>query len=190
MKQTNKATDLKELVKTLIASFGEDVNREGLKETPERIVGMYSELLGGYKRDPKLVFKKFDSNRYHDLVTAANIDFYSLCEHHMIPFFGKVHIGYVPNGKILGLSKFLRVVDVYARRLQTQENLTKQIFDSIKENLHPRGLIVRIEAEHLCVAMRGVKKKGFITKTTVSDELMKRRKVLLGQFYKDIEKEN
>lgn len=189
MKQTNKATDQKKLIKNLIASFGEDVNREGLKETPSRIIRMYSELLDGYRKNPKSVFKKFDSNQYHDLVTAANIDFYSLCEHHIIPFFGKAHIGYVPNGKILGLSKFLRIVDIYARRLQTQENLTKQIFDSIKENLHPRGLIVRIEAEHLCVTMRGVRKKGFIARTTISDKLMKRRKILTDQFYKDIEKE-
>lgn len=186
----NKVNKPQDSVKNLLTYFGEDINRSGLKETPDRIVRMYDELLGGYKKDIKSIFKKFDSNDYHHLITASNINFYSLCEHHMIPFFGKVHIGYIPNSKILGLSKFLRLVDVYARRLQTQENLTKQIFDSIKKNLHPKGLVVRIEAEHLCVSMRGIKKKGFIVKTTISDGQMKKRKDLIRQFYEDIANEN
>lgn len=188
MKKANQISNPQDLIKNLLLYFGENTNRDGLIETPDRIIRMYAELLEGYKKDVKTIFKKFDSNGYHEFVTAANIDFYSLCEHHMIPFFGKVHIGYVPNGKILGLSKFLRLVDVYAKRLQTQENLTQQIFNAIKDNLRPQGLIVRVEAEHLCVAMRGVKKKGFIVKTTISDDLMKKRQDLMDQFYRDIKK--
>ncbi|KKS11196.1 GTP cyclohydrolase I FolE [Candidatus Gottesmanbacteria bacterium RIFCSPLOWO2_01_FULL_46_21] len=171
----------------LVESFGEDPQREGLNETPGRVLRMYEELLSGYSKNPSSVFKTFKNDGYKDLVTVANINFYSLCEHHLIPFFGKVHIGYVPNGRILGFSKFARLVDVYARRLQTQENLTKQIFDSIQSNLHPKACIVRIEAEHLCVNMRGIKKKDFITKTTVSDNGMRKNGYLTNQFYKDIE---
>lgn len=170
----------------LVGSFGEDPQREGLSETPDRVFRMYEELLRGYSEDPSLVFKTFKNDGYKNLVTVTDINFYSLCEHHLIPFFGRVHIGYVPNGRVLGLSKFARLVDIYTHRLQTQENLTKQIFDSILDNLHPRACIVRIEAEHLCVNMRGVKKKDFITKTTVSDNEMKNNEHLMNQFYRDI----
>lgn len=175
-----------ELIYLLLESFGEDPQRSGLRETPTRVIRMYKELLSGYSQNPKLVFKLFDSNGYEDLITIADIDFYSLCEHHLVPFFGKVNIGYVPNGRILGLSKFARVVEIFARRLQTQENLTKQIFDSIKENLHPQGIIVAVEAEHLCVSMRGIRKKGFIAKTTMKDSLMEKKKDLIRQFHRDI----
>ncbi len=176
-----------EFIPRLVQSFGENPQREGLSETPGRVLRMYEELLSGYSIDPSSTFKTFKNNGYKDLLTVSNINFYSLCEHHMIPFFGKVHIGYVPNGRVLGLSKFARLVDVYARRLQTQENLTKQIFDSIQDNLHPKACIVRIEAEHLCVSMRGIKKRGFITLTTISDNRIKRNKHLTDQFYRDIE---
>jgi len=178
--------DQRKLIIDLLKYFGEDPKRKGLRETPTRVLRMYRELLNGYSRNPASVFKTFKNNGYNDLVTVSNIDFYSLCEHHLVPFYGKVHIGYVPNGKILGLSKFARLIDVFAKRLQTQENLTKQIFDSIKKNLHPKGCVIYVEAEHLCVSMRGIKKKGFITKTTIKDGLMKRRSDLMMQFYKDI----
>lgn len=176
----------RELIVNLLTYFGENPKRDGLVETPERVLRMYSELLSGYNENPKTILKTFNSNGYHDLVTVTDIDFYSLCEHHLIPFFGKAHIGYIPNGKILGLSKFARLVEIYARRLQTQENLTKQIFDAISQNLHPQGLIVAIEAEHLCVSMRGIKKKGFVTKTTMKDNSIKNRSDLILQFYRDI----
>lgn len=174
------------LVHDLISSLGENPNREGLKETPKRVVKMYQELLSGYSIDPKNVFKTFPSNGFHDLVTATNIEFYSLCEHHMIPFHGKVHIGYVPNGRILGLSKFVRLVDIYARRLQTQENFTHQLAEAIDKNLHPQGYIIHVEAEHLCVAMRGIKKQNFMTKTTIKNGLLEKRFDLVDQFYRDI----
>ena len=187
MLKRNREKLVTEFVVKLLASFGEDVSREGLVETPHRVYRMYEELLDGYSQNPGLVFKTFKSNGYKDLVTVTNIDFYSLCEHHLVPFFGKVHIGYVPNGKILGLSKFARLIEIYSRRLQTQENLTKQIFNAIKKGLHPKGCVVRIEAEHLCISMRGVKKKDFLAKTTISDGLMKKRKDLINQFFRDIE---
>lgn len=180
------ARNKNKLIVDLLKTFGENPKREGLKETPQRVLRMYSELLSGTKQNPKSVFKTFKSNGYHDLVTAADIDFYTLCEHHIIPFFGKVHIGYVPNGSILGLSKFARLVDIFAKRLQTQENFTKQIFDSITEYLSPEGLIVTVEAEHMCVSMRGIKKKGFITKTTMKNKYMETREDLIQQFYRDI----
>lgn len=174
------------LVHDLISSFGENPNRNGLKETPKRVIKMYQELLSGYSMDPKNVFKTFPSNGFHDLVTATNIEFYSLCEHHMIPFHGKVHIGYVPNGRILGLSKFVRLVDIFARRLQTQENFTHQLAEAIDKNLHPQGYIIHVEAEHLCVAMRGIKKQNFMTKTTIKNGLLEKRFDLVDQFYRDI----
>jgi GTP cyclohydrolase IA len=185
----NRSHSLKKgegLVSELLSFCGENVNRSGLQETPGRVIRMYEEVLGGYKIKIEPIFKTFDSNGYHDLVTASNIGFYSLCEHHMVPFFGKVHIGYIPNGRILGLSKFARLVEVYSRRLQTQENLTKQIADAIEKYLHPQGFIVHTQAEHLCVAMRGVKKDGFLTKTTIIRGALKKKPELLDQFYRDI----
>lgn len=173
-------------VKSLLTFFGENVNREGLQETPGRVVRMYKELLDGYAQDEAKIFKVFDSNGYHDLVTVGNIDFYSLCEHHLIPFFGKIHIGYLPDGKVLGLSKFARLVDIYSHRLQTQENITKQITDAIEKHLKPEGLVVVIEAQHLCVSMRGIKKKGFVTTTSIVRGKLKEDKYLIDRFYKNI----
>jgi len=192
MKNSSEITKaaLEKLTKELITSVGEDLKRDGLKDTPGRVAKAYSELLSGYLQDPGRVIKLFNSNGFHDLVTVGNIYFYSLCEHHLLPFFGKVHIGYVPNGKILGLSKFARIVEIYSRRLQTQENLTKQIFDLISRKVSPKGLIVLVEAKHMCVSMRGIKNDGFITKTVLKKGLLKTRQDLFRQFYKDIEKFN
>ena len=186
MKKNKLGSSVEELIKKLLVSAGEDTSREGLRETPQRVGKMYDEILSGYFQDPSLVFKKFKSNGYKDLVTLTNITFYSLCEHHMVPFFGKVHIGYLPNGNILGLSKFVRLTEIFSRRLQTQEHLTGQIADSIEKNLHPRGLIVSIEAEHLCMSMRGVKKNGCITKTTTIRGCMRKQPEFVDQFYREI----
>lgn len=186
----NQKDERKHATQDLFVNFlkvhGEDPQREGLIETPDRVARMYDELLCGYSQDPKLHFKTFPSNGYDELIVIKDIDFYSLCEHHMIPFFGKVHIGYIPNGRILGLSKFARLVDVFSRRLQTQENLTKQILDAINDNLNPKGSVVQIEAEHLCVSMRGIKKKGFITKTIIHSGLLKEGNKSLEQFNRDV----
>jgi GTP cyclohydrolase I len=182
----HKSVLVENKVRDLLLHFGEDVKRSGLKETPARVIRMYRELLNGYDKDPKKYLKLFDSNGYHGLVTVANIDFYSLCEHHMIPFFGKVHIGYIPNGKILGLSKFARLIEIFSHRLQTQENITHQLAEVIEKNMHPQGLAVVVEAEHLCVSMRGIKKKGFITVTSVFRNKLKTDSNLVRQFYRDI----
>jgi len=177
---------LENLVKQVITSIGEDPKRDGLKETPVRVAKAFTELLAGYSLNPRESIKLFDSNGFHELIIVENIEFYSLCEHHMLPFFGKVNIGYIPNGKILGLSKFARIVEIYSKRLQTQENLTKQIIDLLSEEIRPRGIIVLIEAKHLCVSMRGVKNKGFITKTVLKRGLLEKNKNLIEQFYRDI----
>jgi len=194
MKRTNRNSQnpnpVSGMVSELITSVGEDPSRDGLRETPKRVSRAYEELLSGYSKDPLQTIKLFDSNGFHELVTVGNIEFYSLCEHHMLPFFGKVHIGYVPNGKVLGLSKFARITEIYSKRLQTQENLTRQIFDLISKNVSPKGLIVVIEARHLCVSMRGIKNNGFITKTVLKSGLLKTRNDLFNQFYKDIERKD
>lgn len=173
-------------ISSLLKRYGENPSREGLVETPHRVSRMYDELLAGYSQNPSSVFKTFKSNGYKDLVSVTNIDFYSLCEHHIIPFFGKIHIGYIPNGKILGLSKFIRLIEIYSKRLQTQENLTNQIANSIEKHLNPKGVIVTIEAEHLCIVMRGVRKKDCITKTTSIRGILKKNTKMLDQFYREI----
>ncbi len=183
--EVSNKKDLKNLIEKVLLAHGEDPNREGLRDTPKRVVEMYSELLSGYGQNVSNVIKLFDSNGYSDLVTVCNIDFYSLCEHHMIPFYGQVHIAYIPNSKVLGLSKFARIVDIYSKRLQTQENLTRQISDAIEKYVNPDGSIVYIEAEHLCVSMRGVKKKGFLTKTSIKRGIFERDQDLVKQFYQD-----
>ena len=186
MKNKKLSISIQNLVKELIVSFGENLERDGLKDTPKRVSKMYEELLSGYSKDPKSIFTTFKSNGYKDLVTVTNILFHSLCEHHMIPFFGKIHIGYIPNGKILGLSKFVRLTEIFTHRLQTQEYLTNQIADSLETNLSPRGLIVSIEAEHLCMSMRGVKKNDCITKTTTTRGVLKDNNNYVDQFYREI----
>lgn len=187
-KQNKQLVLLTELLSTFLKLHGEDLSREGLQETPNRICRMYKELLCGYLQNPKDVFKTFDSNGYQDLVTVTNIQFYSLCEHHMIPFFGKVHIGYVPNGRVLGLSKFARLTEILSHRLQTQENFTQQIANELEVNLKPEGLIVSVEGEHLCMAMRGIKKPNCITKTTTTRGSLKKEQALVDQFYREIVK--
>lgn len=188
MKKNNENKKLlidsaKKYIATILSSTGENIERDGLQETPARIIKMYQELLSGYKVNDKSIFKKFDSNGFQGLVIVTDIHFYSLCEHHLLPFYGEAHIGYIPNGKILGLSKFSRLVDVYARRLQTQENLTNQIAGSIQRNLNPVGHIVLITAEHLCMSMRGVSKKGVFTKTLSAGGILQNNMKLQKQFY-------
>ena len=157
-------------VRVLLSSVGEDTTREGLVDTPSRVAKMYEEVFGGYKIDPKELLErtfaedagieevKSDGINYlQGMVIVRDIKFYSHCEHHMVPFFGTVHVGYIPNKKVVGISKIARVVDAFARRLQIQERLTKQIADTIQEVLQPQGVMVVVEAEHLCMKMRGIK---------------------------------
>jgi GTP cyclohydrolase I len=155
-------------VKTLIAFAGDDPAREGLRDTPRRVVSAYEELFRGYRECPLDVLERTFSEigRYDDLVLIRDVPFASHCEHHMAPFVGKAHIAYIPVERVVGLSKLARLIDVYARRLQTQEHMTSQIATAIDEILKPRGVAVMLEAEHLCMAMRGVQKAGVSTVTT------------------------
>jgi GTP cyclohydrolase I len=146
-------------VTQMLRAFGEDPNREGLQKTPQRVARMYPELLSGYHTDPeKLVNKALFNVDYDDMVIVRDIEFYSLCEHHMLPFIGRAHVAYIPNGKVLGLSKIPRIVDMYARRLQIQERMTREIADFINDLIKPQGVAVVMEALHMCSMMRGVKK--------------------------------
>jgi GTP cyclohydrolase I len=155
-------------VKTLIAFAGDDPAREGLRDTPSRVVGAYEELFRGYRECPLDVLERTFSEmgRYDDLVLIRDVPFSSHCEHHMAPFVGKAHVAYIPVERVVGLSKLARLIDVYARRLQTQEHLTSQVATAIDEILKPRGVAVMLEAEHLCMSMRGVQKPGVSTVTT------------------------
>lgn len=157
-----------EAVRTLISYIGDDPTREGLKDTPKRVINAYSELYAGYNQEPGAVLERVfeDVGGYEDVVLVQDMPFYSHCEHHMVPFFGKVHAAYYPSNGVVGLSKIGRVVDVFARRLQTQESLTGQIAEAIDQVLKPRGVAVMVEAEHMCMAMRGIRKAGVITTTT------------------------
>ena len=155
-------------VRTLIAWAGDDPHREGLIDTPRRVVKAYEELYGGYRKDPgdalARVFTEVEG--YSDIVLVRDISFYSHCEHHMAPFFGKAHIGYYPTEGVVGISKLARIVEIFGRRLQTQEAMTAQIVGAIEEGLRPRGVAIMIEAEHTCMTMRGVKQQGASTVTT------------------------
>ena len=168
--QEDKAVtkNIAEHISAIITELGEDVNRQGLQRTPERVGEAYQYLTKGYKEDPDAILRSalFEDD-YRHMVVVKDIDFYSLCEHHLLPFFGKVHIAYIPNGKrVTGLSKIARVVDVYARRLQIQERMTTQIKDCIQRTLDPLGVMVVVEAEHLCMKMRGTEKQNSISTTS------------------------
>jgi GTP cyclohydrolase IA len=154
-------------VRTLIAWAGDNPDREGLVDTPRRVTKAYKELYAGYDKDPAEILKRTfkEVGGYDDIVLVRDIPFNSHCEHHMVPFIGKAHIAYLPHDGVVGLSKLARLVEAFARRLQTQENLTAQIIDAINENLNPRGAAVMLEAEHLCMSMRGVHVHGTTTVT-------------------------
>lgn len=161
------AADAERAVRTLLAFMGENPDREGLKDTPRRVVKAYAELFGGYGKDTaEILARQFQEvGGYEDVVLVKDISFFSHCEHHMVPFFGKAHVAYYPNNGVVGLSKIARVVDIFSKRLQTQENLTASIMRALKEDLAPRGVAVMLEAEHMCMSMRGVQKSGVQTTT-------------------------
>ena len=159
--------ELEEHYRQILGLLGEDAEREGLVKTPQRVARAMQTLTRGYRMDPKAVLNsaKFRED-YSQMVIVKNIDFYSLCEHHMLPFFGKVHVAYIPNGYITGLSKIARVVDIFSHRLQVQERMTLQIKECIQETLNPLGVMVVVEAQHMCMQMRGVEKQNSITTTS------------------------
>lgn len=183
-RSTEVNTDkIKRAVVMLLEAVGEDPEREGLVETPERIAKMYEEILGGMKEDAREHLSKVFTVDSDEMVIERDIQFYSMCEHHMLPFFGKVHIAYIPKGKVVGLSKLARTVEVFARRLQLQERMTAQIADAIMEQLEPAGVMVVCEAEHLCVTMRGVKKPGTRTVNVVTRGVFSGNETLQNSFY-------
>lgn len=163
----NVTSSLAAKYRDIISELGEDPDREGLLKTPERVAKAMQFLLQGYKSDPAEVLKSaIFQEKYSQMVLVKDVELYSLCEHHLLPFFGKAHIAYIPNGRIVGLSKIPRLVDAFARRLQVQERLTMQIRDCIQETLNPVGVAVVIEAQHLCMQMRGVQKQNSVTTTS------------------------
>lgn len=152
---------MKELIRELLRNLGEDPEREGLRNTPERVRDSLTFLTEGYRQDPrKLIQNSVYSDRHEEMVLVKDIPLYSLCEHHLLPFFGHAHVAYIPNEKIVGISKIARMVDLFARRLQVQERLTNEIANTLMDVLGPKGVAVVIEAEHLCMQMRGVQKRG------------------------------
>lgn len=152
---------MEDIIRKLLTALGEDPGREGLKKTPLRVKESLEFLTEGYRQDPKaLIENSVYSDKHEEMVLIKDIPIYSLCEHHLLPFFGHAHVGYIPNDKIVGISKIARMVDLFARRLQIQERLTNQVADTLMEVLKPKGVAVVIEAEHLCMQMRGVQKRG------------------------------
>jgi GTP cyclohydrolase I len=169
-------------VREILRLIGEDVDREGLLETPARVTRMYEEIFAGYSIDPKDVLGvTFDEN-HEELVIVKDIVYYSQCEHHMAPFFGKIHIGYIPSGKIAGLSKFARLVEAITRKLQVQERITSEIADTIETTLKPNGVMVVVEGEHLCMCSRGVKKIGSKTVTSAVRGTLRTDSALRSEF--------
>ncbi len=157
---------IEKAVREILSAVGEDLNREGLKDTPARVARMYGELLAGMRDDPNTHISRVFNENYDEIVLLRDIPFYSMCEHHLMPFIGSAHVAYLPSGKILGVSKLARIVDCFARRLQTQERLTSQIADCLMTNLKPQGVAVVLEASHSCMTIRGIKKPGSVMVTS------------------------
>ena len=175
-------------VRLILDGIGEDINREGLLETPDRIARMYEELATGYTDDAaKHLAKRFHVDN-NDMVVEKDIHFYSFCEHHMLPFYGTAAIAYIPDGEVVGLSKMARTVEVYAKRFQLQERLSAQIADAFMQELNPKGVMVLIEAEHMCMTMRGIKKPGTKTVTAVTRGVLDNNEELLNRFFRMIER--
>ncbi len=175
---------ISKLINQLLVEIGEDPNREGLKNTPERIANSYKKLFGGYAKNPNSLLKEFDGENYDEMIICKDIDFYSTCEHHMLPFFGRIHIGYIPNKKIIGISKLPRLVEIFARRLQNQERLTMQIANTLHELLKPKGVGIVIEAKHLCMRARGVEKQNTTITTSSFRGLFKENQKTRSEFLK------
>ncbi|WP_298940114.1 GTP cyclohydrolase I FolE [uncultured Psychromonas sp.] len=179
----DKNIEFENSVKKMLEHVGEDPTREGLVDTPSRVRKAFEFMCGGYTQDPKEILQKalFTSTN-DEMVVIKDIEFYSQCEHHMLPIIGKVHVAYIPNGKVVGLSKIPRVIDVFARRLQIQEQLTEQICDALNEHLQPKGVAVMIDARHMCMEMRGVQKICSTTVTSALRGLFKSNKKTKDEF--------
>lgn len=179
--------DFEQAVKTMIASVGEDVSREGLLKTPTRVFKAYEYMFGGYKQDANEILSSalFESSN-DEMVVIKDIEFYSTCEHHLLPIIGHAHVAYIPDGKVVGLSKIPRVVDVFSRRMQIQEQLTEQIADAILETIHPKGVAVVIQARHMCMEMRGVQKVNSTTTSSALRGLFKSNDSTRKEFFSHI----
>ena len=179
---------IEQAVRLLLEGMGEDVTREGLKDTPDRIARMYEEIYGGMDEDAGVHLAKTFTVDSSEMVIEKDITFYSTCEHHLLPFYGKAHIAYIPDGKVAGLSKLARTVEVFARRLQLQEQLTGQIADALMNELKAKGAAVVIEAEHMCMTMRGIKKPGSRTVTFAKRGLFETDPALEERFFRMLER--
>ncbi|MCD6302180.1 MAG: GTP cyclohydrolase I FolE [Anaerolineae bacterium] len=183
--------DLECAVRTILEAIGEDPDREGLVKTPSRVARMYAELTAGYHVDPvKLVNDAVFEVDYDEMVIVRDIDFYSLCEHHLLPFIGRCHVGYIPRGRVIGLSKIPRIVEMFARRLQIQERMTQEIAEFLNETLHPLGVAVVVEGVHMCTAMRGIKKANARMVTSAMLGLFKSRASTRNEFLSNINREH
>ncbi|MBI5413893.1 GTP cyclohydrolase I FolE [Candidatus Peregrinibacteria bacterium] len=172
--------------KMLLEAIGEDVSREGLKNTPRRVAKFWEKACAGYTQDEKDMVTFFDGENYDEMILCRNIEFHSLCEHHLLPILGKAHVAYIPKEKIIGLSKLPRIVEMFARRLQNQERLTSQIADTIEKLLQPKGVAVVISAKHLCVSSRGVEKQNAIMETSAVRGLFKKDPRTRAEFFEMI----
>jgi len=173
-----------ELIKKILVELGEDTTREGLKNTPQRAAKSYEKIFAGYKMDPKNILTVFNNEGYDEMIICKHIDFYSTCEHHMLPFYGKVSIGYIPDKKIIGISKLPRIVEIFARRLQNQERMTMQIAKTFTKLLKPKGVGVVVEGKHLCMMARGVEKQNTIMTTSYCTGLFRKNLSTRSEFLK------
>lgn len=174
---------IREAVRLMLEGIGEDPGREGLRETPDRIARMYEEIFSGMEADGKEELSKVFTVDNSEMVLEKDITFYSMCEHHMLPFYGKAHVAYIPDGRVVGLSKLARTVEVYAKRLQIQERMTGEIADAVMEYLAPKGVMVVVEAEHMCMTMRGVKKPGSKTVSIATRGVFADDEALRNRFF-------
>lgn len=181
---SQKKNLIEDSIKNIILALGEDLSRDGLKETPRRVAKSFEKLFAGYDKNPKDLLTTFADDSYDEMIVVKDIDLFSTCEHHFLSFFGKAHVGYIPNGKIIGLSKIPRLVDIYARRLQNQERLTVQIANALKDLINPRGVGVVIEARHFCMMARGVEKQGSEVVTSAMLGLFKKELNTRSEFLK------
>jgi GTP cyclohydrolase I len=181
--------EIEAAVRQLLDAFGEDTRREGLERTPERVARMYDELLAGYRVDPyALINEAVFEVEYDDMVIVKDIEFYSMCEHHMLPFLGRAHVAYIPSGKVIGLSKIPRIVDLFARRLQVQERMTNQISEFLEAAIHPQGVAVVVEGLHLCSKIRGVKNSQSRMITSSMTGIFRKNPITRQEFLSHIER--
>lgn len=186
--QTNKLEHIT-VVKNLLSAIGENADREGLLDTPKRVVKSWATLFGGYHMNPETILeRRFSPDNYDQMVLLKDIEMYSTCEHHMLPFFGKVHVAYIPSKKVVGLSKLARLVECFARRLQIQERLTEQVADALEKHLEPKGCAVMIEAKHMCMVARGVGKQNSVMITSALRGLFKEDHKVREEFLAGVKK--